>query len=225
MDNTTYLEFQKFSDREQAEELTGILSRNGIASVLDELPGYAYVLSSNPAKEFHVKLKAEDFERANALLLAQSARQIESVDKRYYLHTFTDFELEEIVAKPDEWNDFDFLAAQKILKERGRETGPAKLAQLQKERLAFLATPETVPVHWIILGYAIGLLGGPIAIFSGWHLMTHKKTLPNGKRVPSYSNATRKHGVFMLATGIVSLIIWLVIGVIRNTPYRRGYYL
>ena len=210
MNNKEYLQFQKFNSYEQAVEMADMLSRNGITSVLDEVPGMAYVLSSNPEKEYHIKLLSSDFEKANSFLLAQSARQIESVDKNYYLNRFTDDELMEIICKPDEWNEFDFLYAQKILKERGEEISPAKLAQLQTERLNYLAKPETVSMPWIVLGYAIGLLGGAIAIFSGWHLLRHKKTLPNGKQVPSYSQASRKHGMIMMVTGMLCLIGWVV---------------
>ena len=217
MKNTPYLEFKKFTSIEQANELTEMLGKNSIDFVLDELPGTAYVLSSNPTKEYHVKLLPKDFEKVKSLLLEQSARKIETIDKRYYLNSLSDEELKDIVAKPEEWNEFDFLAAQKILKERGKEINPAQLAEMQKERSILLAKPETVTLPWIILGYAIGLLGGPIAILSGWHLLRHKKTLPNGKTVSSYSSYTRTHGLIMMMLGIISLLSWIIIWIVRNS--------
>lgn len=209
MEENGYEEFQKFSTREQAADVADMLSRNHITSVLDELPGLAYVLSSNAVKEYHVKLQPRDFDKANALLLKQSTERFEEVDMRRYLHSFTDAELMEIVQKPDEWSRVDFMCAQRLLKNRGKEVSEAQLAKLQKERLAYLAQPETVSIPWIVLLYAFALLGGPIAVFSGWHLMRHQKILPNGKKVRSYSSTTRAHGLAMLIIGILAIVAWV----------------
>lgn len=211
MEETNYLEFRKFNTREQAIDMADILSQNDITSVLNELPGIAYILSSNPAKEYRIKLLPQDFEKANALLLSQSAVGLEEVDKSYYLNRFTDEELTEIITKADEWNKYDFTYALKILKDRGKEVSASQLSQIQNQRLTDLAKPETVAMPYIVVGYLIALLGGLFAMFGGWHLVTHKKTLPNGKRVKSYSSSSRTHGMIMLVTGIVCFFGWVTL--------------
>ena len=210
MDSIKFSEFQKFSEREQAVALYDILNKNGINCVLEEVSG-SYILGASSSVNYYIKLVPQDFEKARGLLLNQSARQVEFVDKRYYLNSFTDEELMEIVLKEDEWSAFDFLCAQKILKERGTEVSAEFVAKVQKERLAFLAQPEKISRYWILRGYMAALGGGIFAIWSGWHLLRHKKILPNGKRVHSYSYGDRKHGMIMFALGILCLLIWITI--------------
>ena len=44
------------------------------------------------------------------------------------------------------------------------------------------------------MGYFFTIIGGLLGIFIGYSLFTVKKTLPNGKKVYSYSENDRKHG-------------------------------
>ena len=66
-------------------------------------------------------------------------------------------------------------------------------------------------IGWIAFGYLCAFGGGAIGVFTGWHLMTLKKTLPDGRKVYVYSSNTRKHGQRILLIGIPSLIIWTFI--------------
>lgn len=206
-----YLTFQKFNDQGLATELADLLKENNVDFIVDDSTGFDPTFSNSEAsKEFRVKLKKENFEKANTLLLQISMKQLENVDKDYYLFDFTDEELIEIVTKPDEWGQFDYLLAQRLLKERGKEIKPELADTLRKQRLQELAKPEESQKSWIYAGYAFALLGGLIGIFIGWHLMTHKKTLPNGDRVYGHSVSDRKHGNRIFLLGIVFFLLWTV---------------
>jgi hypothetical protein len=68
---------------------------------------------------------------------------------------------------------------------------------------------------WIIVGYITAFLGGVLGIFIGWHLLSFKKTLPDGQRVYEYDTNARKHGQKILIIGIVCLTFGLCYKIIR----------
>jgi hypothetical protein len=209
MTEEQYLTFQKFSDKDSATELAEVLEASNIDFVVEDTSGINTTFTNSDAhKEFRLKLKKEDFERAHALLLQISSKQLASVDKEYYLFGFTDEELIEIVTKPDEWGQFDYLLAQRLLKERGKEINPELADALRKQRIAELAKPEESPRSMIYAGYVVAVLGGIISVFIGWHLLTHKKTLPNGDRVYGYITSDRKHGKRIFLLGIIFVVLW-----------------
>ncbi len=212
-----YLTFQKFNDQGLATELADLLKENNIDFILDDSSGFDPAFSNSEVnKEFRVKLKKENFEKANTLLLNISMKQLDNVEKDYYLFDFSNEELIEIVTKPDEWGQFDYLLAQRLLKERGNEIKPELADTLRKQRLQELAKPEESQKSWIFAGYAFALLGGLIGIFIGWHLMTHKKTLPNGDRVYGHSASDRKHGNRIFLLGIIFFLFWTVWRIITS---------
>ncbi len=215
MDN--YLTFQRFSDKDAASELIEILKQHDIDFVLeDSSASFDPTFADSEAKEYKVKLKKENFEKADKLLLQLASQQIDKVEKDYYLFEFTDEELIEIITKPDEWSKFDYLLAQKLLKDRGKEIKPEVAETIKRQRLQELGKPEEGQRSWILLGYISALLGGLLGIFIGHHLRYHKKTLPNGDRVFAYTVADRDHGFNIFLIGIVFFIIWTVILVIKK---------
>jgi hypothetical protein len=209
---STFSTFRKFTHLEQAEELVDLLEDNQIPyEVEDSSPDMVLASSESVQKEIRVKLKQEDFTRANALLETLAQSFLENVSKDHYLFEFSDEELHEILEKPDEWGKNDYALAKKILKERGKDIAPEKLAELQNTRTKELAKPEGGQTGWIIFGYISAFCGGGLGIFFGWYLMSFKKTLPDGRKVYAYTPDVRKHGRIIFFIGIPSLIIWTVV--------------
>ena len=211
MTTEEFLTFQKFNDKEALLELETLFNDNNIEYLIEDAsanfdPSFA---NSELSKEFRIKLKKQDFEKADNLLQQISLSQIDSVDKDYYLFNFTDLELMEVITKRDEWGHLDFILAQKILKERGKEIKPEVVELLKKQRLEELAKPEENQKAWIYAGYITAVLGGFLGIFIGWHLSTYKKTLPNGDRVYGYSQSDRKHGNRILIIGVICFFVGL----------------
>lgn len=211
MATVQFVTFQKFNDQEAASELGSLLKENNIEYLLEDCsasfdPSFA---NSTLGKDFRIKLKKQDFEKADNLLQNISLKQFDTVDKDYYLFGFTDSELMEIITKRDEWGQFDFLFAQKLLKDRGKEIKPEVVELLRKQRIAELAKPEENQKAWIYAGYITAFLSGFLGFFIGWHLSSHKKTLPNGDRVYSYSKPDRIHGIRILIIGAIFFVFWL----------------
>jgi hypothetical protein len=210
-----FVTYRRFSEQGGVDELTQILKDNQLEyqitedrDSLDSLYG-AKIFT----RQFYVKLKQQDFAKADSLLLKQSERELETVDKEHYLFGFSDDELFEILCKLDEWSDFDYHLAKKILKDRGRDIGTETIDLLKKQRIKELAKPEQESRVWIYAAYILSLLGGWIGIAIGLILITAKKTLPNGQRVYTYTVGDRRHGTFIFIIGIImltlSIVIWI----------------
>jgi hypothetical protein len=211
MQDSQFITFQKFNDEGPALELCALLKEHQIDHQFENSsasfdPAFA---NSEIDREYRIKLRKDDFAKADNLLLAISSKQLDEVGKDYFLFDFSDKELLEVVAKKDEWSSLDFLLAQKILKERGKEIQPEDFEALKKQRLNELSKPEESQKVLVFAGYIMALLGGLLGVLIGWQLMTHTKTLPNGERVYGYSRDDRMHGKRIVIIGIVFFLLWI----------------
>ena len=110
------------------------------------------------------------------------------------------------------------MLARKILAERGKVVSDEAISAIHEERIEELKSPEPPQTSWIIIGYLFALLGGVLGIFIGWHLMTYKKTLPDGERVYDYTERDRKQGriIFYLAVIVTALCVGYKLSTIDN---------
>jgi hypothetical protein len=216
--SSEFLTFQRFKDAEQAKMLTSLLDEAGIVyEVEDVSPTFDVTFAGSKLdNELLMKLQAEDFAKADTLLLKAGEAQLETTDENYYLYDFSDEDLIEIVLKPDEWSRFDYVLAQKILQERGKDIRPEVLALIKSQRLKELAKPQKEAKTWIIAGYFLAFMGlgggvmGIVAFFMGLNFMLLKKTLPSGERIYSYSPDTRWHGLIIMLLSILGSTIGLI---------------
>lgn len=185
-----YLTYQKFNNEGEAFELAELLTANKIEFLLEDTSGnFDPSFANNDFnKEFRIKLQKHDFDHADKLLLSISEKYLNDIDKDYYLFAFSDEKLLRILTESDKWSKFDYLLAQKILKERGQEVSEKLLDTLRKQRIEELAKPEDSQKTWIMAGYLFAFLGGFLGLFIGWHLRSHKKALPNEDSVYAYSS-------------------------------------
>lgn len=210
MDLITY---KKFNEPDQVEYLIAILKDYEIdfevtedRDSLDTLYG-----GNHLTKHFYVKIKKEDFAKADSIILSLTEKELTSVDNDHYLFDFSDEELFDILSKPDEWNEADYILAKKILRDRGREISDDIIKLLKTQRISELAKPDEGHRSWMYAGYIFAILGGLLGIFIGWHLSTFKKTLPNGQRVYGYTKKDRVHGNRILIIGLIMFFISLMI--------------
>lgn len=211
--------FKKFDDPALARALTNLLDENGIEYQIQEGAfsfDPTFAASRELSTEFSVKISPADFTRATELLNASEAEDIKHVDEDYYLFSFTDSELMEILEKADEWSSFDHQLARKLLADRGVDVSDQKLAELNKTRIDELKAPESKQSEWVIIGYILAFIGSVLGIFIGWMLTSHKKTLPTGERVFVYGEADRRHGKNILYISITITVIAVTYRVIRE---------
>jgi hypothetical protein len=199
--SVNFLTFQQFNDPALAENLVGLLIENKIAYQVQVEAVVANPLTAinhELTNVYLVRIDAGDFARVTQLLKERDSRDIDDVNKDYYLFDFTNDELTEILEKEDEWSSFDHELAKKILTERGVDVDIVKLTAISESRLNALRQPEKQQTTWRYLGYFFAIMGGALGVFIGWHLSFHKKTLPNGERIYAYSASDRKQGNLIL---------------------------
>ena len=204
-----FLTFQKLNDLDLAKQIADRLVQEGIECYIENNQNLFDPSFSNNTIELDVaiKIKSSDFAMAHKALEDFYQKDLENVDKDYYLFAFTDQELLEIVARPDEWGHFDYQLSQKILKDRGKEITVGIATLLKERRLVDLSKPEAASKYMIYSGYISAIAGGVFGIFIGWMLSYLKKTLPNGQRIFAYREEDRNHGTRMLLLSVVGLLI------------------
>ena len=86
---------------------------------------------------------------------------------------------------------------------------------IKKQRIIELSKPEEGQNSYIIIGYICAILGGLLGLFIGWHLLTYKKTLPNGSQVYAYSENDRKQGNRIVILGGIFLVLWILYRILK----------
>lgn len=212
-----FLIFQKFNSESQAAEFGSLLSENKVEFLIENISiNFDPILSNNEfGKEYCVRIKKNDFEKANDILREKAKTEINEIQDDYYLLSFSNEELIDVIEKSDEWNKFDVELAHKLLKERGIEITTEQINELKKQRILELSKPEDGQNVYIIIGYVFALLGGLLGIFIGWHLLTFKKTLPNGNRIYAYSENDRKQGNRIVILSGVFIVIWILYRILK----------
>lgn len=203
--------YRKFIYKDDALELAKILEENHFVY---ELTDNSSKLDSSfggdiNTKQYELKIRKDDFIEVEKIEEMFVKKDLENVEETYHLFDYSDEELIEIVTKKDEWNKFDYLLAQKILKERGKEINPELLNAINKQRLDSLSVQEESPVWLIIIGYVSAFFAGFLGIFIGGYLMYYKKALPNGDRIYGFKRNDRSHGQNILIISAIAFFVWI----------------
>jgi hypothetical protein len=215
--------FRVFKDVNAAHDLAVWLKDRGVpVAVADTSPPFDPTFANSIlSKEWAVRVAPEYFSEATELLYQHYSIRLHNIPADYYLYDFSDAELQEILLKPDEWGDLDYVLAQKILQSRGQSVSDEELETLRDQRYAELSKPEeedaTDFINW---GYGLSVFGGFIGSLVGWHLMSSQKTLPDGNKVMRFSPTTRRHGRRIFRIGLVVTAILVLLKM--YTAYRSG---
>ena len=137
----SFLTFQKFNDPGLASAIADKLKERRIECVVEKVqPLLEPSFFRNTVEQtIHLKVRATDFDKATRALEEHYEHQLQDVDPGYYLYSFTDVELLDIVAKPDEWGHFDYVLARELLAERGLPIPDETIEQMKQQRLRQLA--------------------------------------------------------------------------------------
>ncbi|WP_153797204.1 hypothetical protein [Foetidibacter luteolus] len=229
--------FQRFSDMREAEVCAALLKTGNIPVMIEDNTRIAdkFFVGEDYDKNIQVKINFQDFETAHHLMAESAMKSIALLDEDYYLYSFSDTELIEVVAKPDEWGTIDYVLARQLLTQRGMHITDEAVDNFKEKRLANLSRPEDGLNSWATWGYGFllfsvlitiwrvlslwGLIACSMGIFVGWSLMHGKKTLPDGSIVFLYNERSRKHGRFIFWTGVVFTTMYLIFSLIN---LKRG---
>lgn len=109
--------FKRFIDPIPAKELEEELKKQNIyceyVEVSSGLDNSNF--SGGYSKEYAVNVRMSDFERATAVSEELAVRWASDVPADYYLFSFSDNELLDLIKKKFEWSEFDYQLAKKYL--------------------------------------------------------------------------------------------------------------
>ncbi|HEX6847731.1 MAG TPA: hypothetical protein VF144_12175 [Chitinophagaceae bacterium] len=201
--------FQSFFNEDEAAPVVETLKRNAIEYKVEKLkqPLDSTIAGESVENKIFLTIRPRDFARANDVLDKVILDNIQLLEKDYYLFSFTNEELNDIIHKPDEWSRQDFLIARKILEDRGTAVPDEEINAIKSKRVKELARQEKGSISWIILGYLLALVGGFMALIIALPFIFAKRTLPDGNRIFMYTKATRDHGKLISAIMVIGLII------------------
>lgn len=205
------LVFKSFYTQDEAFSLLEFLREKGIngSVVKHRQVGEKVYVGIDYDRPFHLKIKGSDFNKANVILDTHILQNLSEIESDYYLYSFSDEKLLEIIAKPDEWNNQDIVLAKKILNDRGLPVSPEHVEANKLKRINQLEKPDSEGHMFIIPGYLLALFFGLLGVFFGLLLMNSTKTLPDGRKVSIYDKRTRSHGRNILIIGICMTLIIL----------------
>jgi hypothetical protein len=218
---TAYTTYRIFESREEAAAMQALLSKNGIPNSMEEgkaLFDTAIVGVLNRA-QFFVKIPQEKFLTANSILEAAIDLDTLHVEDDYYLLSFTDQELLDLVKKKDEWGEFDYALAKKLLAERGIPLTTSDLQMMQVEREQDLKTPEAAGMWYIWCGYIATVLNTLIGVAIGLILMTAYRKMPDGTTVPKFNESARQHGKWIFIFSIAVALGHCAFLFYRDIPF------
>ena len=111
--------FQSFFNEDEAAPVVETLKRNAIEYKVEKLkqPLDSTIAGESVENKIFLTIRPRDFARANDVLDKVILDNIQLLEKDYYLFSFTNEELNDIIHKPDEWSRQDFVIARKILED------------------------------------------------------------------------------------------------------------
>lgn len=138
--------FQTFNDPGLASAIADKLKAQRIVCLVEKVepllePSF---FRNTVEPNIHLKVRSTDLDRAHQVLEEHYEHQLKDVDPNYYLFSFSDIELLDIVAKPDEWGHFDYVLARELLAERGLPIPDETIRQMKQQRLRQLAQQSRV---------------------------------------------------------------------------------
>lgn len=231
--------FKQFQDEAIALDIGQALTQAGIPCRIVSIPKMldAQIIGTDSVPEYSLKVILDDFEAANEVLNNYFEKKIKDADKDYFIYSFTNEELKDVIRKPDEWGEYNYQLAKKILREKGVALTDETLKLFKEERRKELSNPETpgfflyagsVTIIMSSLLFLLSNAGGYqnllrplLAIFGyliGRHIKNHKKVLPDGQVIKTYPQSDQRIG------GIIEVICitLVVIGVIKFFLFVLG---
>lgn len=204
-----YATYRTFTDSEEADALRQVLAHHGIPYRIDRAKP-AVDLSFDPDhahERILVFLPLERFADADRAQEAAAPDASNSDLEHHYLQDFSNEELLEILYKSHEWHPGDVMIARKLLETRGVKEDPAMIADKRLEEIIAIREPVAGPPNLIAAGFLLALLGGILGIVLGWSFVTLKERDPNGEEFYKYDGLTRSLGIWMIVSGLSSLLL------------------
>lgn len=223
--------FRKSINKSIIEEIASILEKEHIDyQLIDNEKYFDATFVTDPTKiEYQILINKSDFENAESLFTKFYSENL-VIPEDYYLREFTDEELEDVIYKKDEWNEFDYEVAKSLMTERGIAISETEIERINSERLETLKTNYEKPLevkNLITLGYIFSVIGFFASFVMSFFIFISygvslvilrlKKQLPNGERIYYFNEEDRKHGRRIFILSIIFTVFWFCFFIYKNS--------
>jgi len=199
------LTYTKVFTEEEAERLAQMFTTANIPYEIQhdrDVLDWVYI-GDNHDPMYNIKIPAHDFSAANQLLKDDAKTSIGTLPENYYLLSFTNEELANVLTHTDEWNAFDQGIAEELLQQRGVTLSN----NLKTAEAAY--QPIRLATHFIVLEYLVSILLAYAGIIIGLATLFVWRTTPNGKKEKIYDATTQQHAKVLFVIGVITTSLWL----------------
>jgi len=176
MDN--YIEFQRFPDLNSAYELIDILEANRIPYQVDDSATRFDIAnaSTNPMEnQVIVRIRETDFETVNQLFAKNTSQADENSGVDHYLYTFSDNDIIDVIANPEEWTELEVKIANEIFKQRGLKPTAELIKSVRKEKIQEQEKKAKETKSRFVIGYSWFLWIAILSIINSIDFAIHNK--------------------------------------------------
>jgi len=193
-----FIEIKRFVAIDLLKQVTEILEEHQVEYKIEDTRAVFDITFTNSQMniEYILKVREDDFQAVHELLNENFASDLE-VDE-YFMDSFTDEEVLEVISNPDEWNEFDMAYARKLASKRGIQIDEPAIEHSKEQRAEELKEGKDAKPVVIFCGYLFTLLGGWIGLIVAISLRCSKREVSPDNKVYNYSKRSRWHGGIML---------------------------
>ncbi|MEI7660908.1 MAG: hypothetical protein WCK34_01860 [Bacteroidota bacterium] len=202
-----FTEIRRFVSVDLLHQVTEILDDKNIEYRIDDT-SYAFDITFTKSQvniEYILKVKRDEQNKVEELLNTNLSSDLQTDD--YYLDSFSDDELIEVISNPSEWSDFDTKYARNLLTKKGVEINETEISTARDKRIEEQKAGLRAKPVMVISGYLFSIMGGVIGLIIAVSLRYSKKEITGGQKVFYYDLKSRLHG----ATMITIFFIWALI--------------
>ncbi|HMU05599.1 MAG TPA: hypothetical protein PJ990_18325 [Saprospiraceae bacterium] len=208
--------YRHVASSEEIERIKAVFNENLISyeidspnTIIDES-----IIGKGLLPKFTIKLKEEDFQKANILLEKNIADTFDLHNDFTHFNDFTIEELLEIINKSDEWSIESVVASKRILESRGVQISDEEILALKEERNEGIRqgkqASSIVQIGYflaIFLGLYLGTIFIVAGIAMGYYYSFGKSSDMFGQKYFVYNERSRRNGNFIFFGGIIGLIL------------------
>lgn len=202
---------REFRDEESLRELISLLQEVGIDTFLhDSSSGFDVTFAYNKTTQFwQIWVDQSNEEKAKLICKQFDEEIVAQLTDDYYLFSFSNKELLDIINHPEAWSSVDLMLAQKLLDKNGIPVDSEVVEHKIQLSKASLDESDSVPQYVITLGYVLSIIGGAFGLAIAMILIFSKKTTSDGNRIHRFDKASRTSAYIMI---LVFLIVFVISG-------------
>lgn len=228
-----YLTFETYALKEEADKASELLAQAGIDSFIVDDPANldSNFVGAKYNNGHSLKLAGQNFDKARHVLSEKTIIDLSEIDSDYFMLQFSDLELLDVRAKPEEWGIYNYRLAEELLKQKGID-GSKRINVIRSEHIdsmtqsknadswalmiayTFMLLILFIPILWnmgIIGHFGYTLLPPWIGLILGCVYAYSKRTLPDGTRIYQFNRKTRIHGRILFYGTLLGLLLLMFV--------------